>query len=420
MKYLSVCSGIEAATVAWSPLGWEPVGFSEIEPFPCAVLAHHYPTVPNFGDMTNWKNWNLKNGTPDLICGGTPCQDYSIAGNRAGMAGDRGSLSLTFIQIAARYRPRWIVWENVPGVLSSNKGRDFAKFLGDFSGTRIEVPKNGWKNSGIIEGIADAYGIAYRVLDAQYIRVDGFGRAIPQRRRRVFVVGHLGDWRRAAAVLFERQSLCGNSPPSRKAGEGVASDVGKCLKAKGNDDHRADSGNYVVAKCYENHAQDSRIKEIEIAECLTGRAGTGGGNLPLVQCAPTLVSNGDAHSGFRDERGLVVDVVAMRESGQGYWMKDEIAGTLRAEGENRPSRPSHVIGQPFRCGMLVRRLTPIECERLMGFPDNYTRIPWKGKPAEECPDGHRYKALGNSWAINCARWIGRRIEMVEKLNGETK
>jgi DNA (cytosine-5)-methyltransferase 1 len=202
MKYGSVCSGIEAATQAWEPLGWTPAFFSEIEKFPSAVLAHHYGSnmpgephstngVPNYGDMTNFKEWpdHGQNGQNaiDILVGGTPCQTFSVAGLRQGLNDPRGNLMLTFGAMAKKYQPKWIVWENVPGVLSSNKGKDFGAFL---------------------QLLGECgYGFAYRVLDAQYTRVDGFGRAVPQRRRRVFVVGCLGDWRSAAAVLFEPESL---------------------------------------------------------------------------------------------------------------------------------------------------------------------------------------------------------------------
>ncbi len=192
MKYLSVCSGIEAATVAWHHLGWEPAGFAEIEKFPAQVLAHHYSRVPNFGDLTEHDQWPLEPRAVDLLVGGTPCQAFSVAGLRRGMDDARGQLTLEFVRLAARLRPRWVVWENVPGVLSSGGGRDFGSFLGALG----EL----------------GYGYAYRVLDAQY-----FG--VAQRRRRVFVVGYLGDWRRAAAVLFERESLRGNPPPRREAGQ---------------------------------------------------------------------------------------------------------------------------------------------------------------------------------------------------------
>ncbi len=192
MKFLSVCSGIEAASVAWNPLGWKATGFSEIEPFPSAVLAHHYPDVPNYGDMTKYESW--PNQSINLLCGGTPCQSFSVAGLRKGLDDPRGNLMLTFGAIAAKYRPKWLVWENVPGVLSSNHGRDFGAFLGMLGQL--------------------GYGFAYRVLDAQY-----FG--VAQRRRRVFVVGCVGNWRAAAAVLFERHSLLGNLAPSREARKDV-------------------------------------------------------------------------------------------------------------------------------------------------------------------------------------------------------
>jgi DNA-cytosine methyltransferase len=199
MKYGSVCSGIEAASVAWHDLGWEPQWFSEIEQFPSEVLKHRFPTVPNLGDMTTINQNPIADERPiDLLVGGTPCQSFSVAGLRKGLADPRGNLMLTFLSIADKFRPKWVVWENVPGVLSSNGGRDFGTFLGALG----EL----------------GYGFAYRVLDAQH-----FG--VAQRRRRVFVVGYLGDWRVAAAVLFERESLQGNTKPSRKKREEVTSDV---------------------------------------------------------------------------------------------------------------------------------------------------------------------------------------------------
>jgi DNA (cytosine-5)-methyltransferase 1 len=205
MKYLSVCSGIEAATVAWHPLGWTPVGFGEIEKFPCQVLAHHYPDVTNFGDMTRFKEWNFESDV-NVLVGGTPCQSFSVAGLRKGLDDPRGNLMLTYLAIAAKYRPKWLVWENVPGVLSSNGGLDFASLL---------------------RGMGElGYGFAYRVLDAQY-----FG--VAQRRRRVFVIGNLGAWGRAAAVLFERESLSGNPPPSRKKGEGPSGTLESRTKSGG-------------------------------------------------------------------------------------------------------------------------------------------------------------------------------------------
>ena len=251
LRYGSVCSGIEAASQAWHPLGWEPVFFSEIEPFPCAVLAHRYGSnlpgevlaaggVPNLGDMTQFREW--PDYAIDLLVGGTPCQDYSVAGLRKGLAGDRGRLTLTFVEILRRYRPRWFIWENVPGVFSTNGGRDFARFLGDLSGQTVSVPNGGWKNAGIVTGsggIGAAYGLAWRVLDTQFTRTCLFPFALPQRRRRVFVVGYLGDWRRAAAVLFDRESLCGHPAPGRQAGQAAAHDVAAGLVGSGRGVDRA-------------------------------------------------------------------------------------------------------------------------------------------------------------------------------------
>jgi DNA (cytosine-5)-methyltransferase 1 len=219
MLYGSICSGIEAATVAWSPLGWKADFFSEIEKFPSTVLGDRYPDVPNLGDMTSYKEW--PDATIDVLVGGTPCQSYSVAGLRAGLDDPRGDLMLTYVAIARKYRPKWVVWENVPGVLSSNEGRDFGSLLGLLTGQQIECPPDGWKNSGIVPGYKSAYGIAWRVLDAQY-----FG--VPQRRRRVFLIGYLGDWRSAAAVLFERHSLSGDPAPSRKKGQEVTGTITKC------------------------------------------------------------------------------------------------------------------------------------------------------------------------------------------------
>ena len=204
MRYLSLFSGIEAASVAWHPLGWTPVAFAEVEPFPSAVLAKRFPDVPNLGDVTKFKEWNI-DGSIDLIVGGSPCQSFSVAGLRKGMDDPRGNLALTYLAIVDKYRPKWIVWENVPGVLSSNGGRDFGSFLGALD--------------------ALGYGYAWRVLDAQYTRTPDYPRAVPQRRRRVFVVGCLGDWRSPQAVLFDSESLSGNPPPSREKRQGIATDA---------------------------------------------------------------------------------------------------------------------------------------------------------------------------------------------------
>ena len=258
MRYLSLCSGIEAATVAWHGLGWQPAAFSEIEAFPAAVLAHHYPDTPNLGDMTEFQTW--PHYAINLLVGGTPCQSFSVAGLRKGMADPRGNLALTFLAIVDRYRPRWVVWENVPGVHSSwsdetaheaseewgdtireglREAGDHIRAAGFDPGAMFELGIG----AGDFEEVDQAndfdcflagleelgYGVATRVLDAQYVRVESHPRAVPQRRRRVFVVGYLGDWRRAAAVLFERESLCGHPAPSRHAGQGPCRHTWKSL-----------------------------------------------------------------------------------------------------------------------------------------------------------------------------------------------
>ena len=400
--------------MAWSGLGWDHRWCSEIDRFPSAVLAHHWPNVPNLGDMTTAVD-HERFETVDLLVGGTPCQSFSIAGKRLGLDDPRGGLALAYLKLARDCGARWIVWENVPGVLSSDGGRDFGAFLGALG----EL----------------GYGWAYRILDAQYVRTHQHPRAVPQRRRRVFVVGYLGDWRRAAAVLFEPASLRGHSAPRRGSREGVAG-------------------------------------------TLAPGAHPGGFN------------GQDAYNG---------QLIAARESGPGWWMEDDKAGPLRAEGESRPSRPSHIIAHTLRgegfdaseggtgrgtplyyshdynqdriygtdgpapavtandsnrarnvmvpaafaqntrsevrylggdgslAGALaaepgtnqqtyiagagaVRRLTPRECERLQGFPDDHTLVPHRNKPAR---DGPRYKAIGNSMAVPVLAWIGDRIARYE-------
>ncbi|WP_413773385.1 DNA cytosine methyltransferase [Aurantimonas coralicida] len=243
-----MCSGIEAASVAWAPLGWEPVFFSEIEKFPSEVLAHHYPDVPNLGDMTKFKEW--PDADIDVLVGGTPCQSFSVAGLRKGLADPRGNLALTYLAIADRYRPEWILWENVPGVYSAASHDAPDTCPPDIDLDSGDGPEDG--EEVVVEDQYDAdethalacflaglqelgYGLSYRTLDAQHVRVDGLERAVPQRRRRIFVVGHLGDWRRAAAVLFERESLLGHSAPRRETGQGTADRAARSVAIRGRD-----------------------------------------------------------------------------------------------------------------------------------------------------------------------------------------
>jgi DNA-cytosine methyltransferase len=634
MKYGSVCSGIEAASVAWHDLGWEPQWFSEIEQFPSEVLKHRFPDVPNLGDMTQLtQNPTFNERSIDLLVGGTPCQSFSVAGLRKGLADPRGNLMLTFLALADAKKPKWIVWENVPGVLSSNGGRDFGTFLGALG----EL----------------GYGFAYRVLDAQY-----FG--VAQRRRRVFVVGYLGDWRVAAAVLFERESLQGNIKPSRKKREEAASNVegsvgatvfagnqqseiAATLQTTCDDYSRADGFNVIIDRAAFNQGENAPK---DVADTVSARYGTGGGNTPLVQqpfrkvrraqsdsdfetwekdetantincfdvgdvrstnvvaqpisidaeCNArtnqfgTLVRGGEGGTqqfvaqpipvlaGEHPQKGVSIDVcptlpaamgmggghtplvphpvaqpiafepgkmqrlgygysdngtsptlrsepgdnqlavaqpIAIQDvrpiekaqngrgwnddgtsytvdtkatqgvaqpiafkvrggcegGGKGYLGQEEQAFTISATQDQQIAQPiavdwrtaqvdqgitqtlktdlakmsgpciavdvynqsidgqtsatiteavggTNTSGPKVMHSMAIRRLTPKECERLQGFPDDWTKIPYRNKPADQCPDGPRYKACGNSMAVPVMRWIGQRIQYVENLMKE--
>ncbi|MDN7446074.1 DNA (cytosine-5-)-methyltransferase [Burkholderia multivorans] len=415
MIYGSVCSGVEAATVAWHPLHWRPAFFSEIEPFPSAVLAHHYPTVPNLGDMTTFKEW--PDAAIDLLVGGTPCQSFSVAGLRKGLADPRGNLMLTYLAIAERYAPRWLVWENVPGVLSSNDGRDFGTFLG---------------------GLAElGYGYAYRVLDAQF-----FG--VAQRRRRVFVVGYLGDWRRAAAVLFERESLLGHPPPSRKTGQGIASTRSARTSRSGGYGPDLDCDGGLIAHALRGEGFDA-------SEDGTGR-GTPLVPVPFDTTQITSSTNrsqpraGDACHPLAANAHAPAIAFDCKASGQNGFGVGEIASTMRSMGHAgshrnggghlavafQSSQSGVRLGEAHATlesnngsrrhngvvtGTSVRRLTPRECERLQGFPDDYTLINVRGKPAA---DGPRYKALGNSMAVPVMQWVGMRIELVDEFRNDAR
>ena len=572
-----MCSGIEAASVAWHSLGWTPVGFSEIEPFPCAVLAHHFPKVTNYGDMSKFRDWSIRAGDIDLLVGGTPCQSFSVAGLRQGLKDPRGNLMLTFLAIAEHLKPKWILWENVPGVLSSNGGRDFASFLGALGQL--------------------GYGFAYRVLDAQWCRTHGHPRAVPQRRRRVFVVGCLGDQRSAAKVLFESESLQRYSAKSKATRQGTSADVEEgvgsgsevvkhnasftsssfaqftecdnisTLRAGGGDLGGGSESlivgpicavmakqvsNYIVqanqlipcwwdgentastltksnasgaqrmpdkdnfgavlqpviftkakraqsttdnetwvegvvaptqnafdvgdvrattAILFENHPNDSRVTgPHDVAPSCVSRYGTGGGNVPLVipiQDSRVIeknqngigVGNETSPAYTIDQTGAQAVAIAIpimpqamqaegwrvgkenqdgRGNGLGVGKDGDPCPTLdrsavpavavvgqvdwrtanNDQGQVSQTLKTDLAHQSGPClavapTMQVRRLTPKECERLQGFPDGWTAIPWKKKSADDCPDGPRYKALGNSMAVNCMEWIGERINAIQ-------
>lgn len=558
MNYLSVCSGIEAASSAWHPLGWTPLAFSEIEAFPSAVLAHHYPHVPNLGDMTKFHEWpNQFDGgrTPDCVVGGTPCQAFSIAGLREGLKDPRGNLTLTFLGVVAKYLPEWVVWENVPGVLSSITTEHPPEMAAPDDlqeGEERECVEDYEADSShalscFLDGLQKlGYGCALRCHDAQYA-------GLAQRRRRVFVVGYLGDWRRAAEVLFEPDCLCWNPPPSREAGQKTAGTLSARTEGGGGlgtdfdlagglqAEAGADTGSRVltaeIAPTLNAHfgekqgLEDQHINggggcssPPEISHCLnaggmgrldyetetllpmrrggffddtahTLRAtgfdasenGTGRGT-PLVPCAIQAgalrenPASGPDGVGVRDdgvaytlEARAEVQAVAFdlmnqvcsnishtlrRGDGAGHESIPTVAfnwnaqadqlnfdpnttpaltcsqgaavgpvGSIairgRSDGSSLEARydgTSNAILTPsggrggigvgaIHFNMAVRRLTPKECERLQGFPDDHTNIPVgpKKKPAA---DGPRYKAIGNSMAVTCMAWIGRRIAMV--------
>ena len=535
LRYLSVCSGMEAASVAWHPLGFQAVGFSEIEPFPCAILKQRFPNTTNYGSLTEHNSWPIEQGAVDLLVGGTPCQSFSVAGLRKGMSDPRGNLALTFLALADRLRPRWIVWENVPGVLSSNGGNDFASFLGALGQL--------------------GYGWAYRVLDAQYV---GGPRAVPQRRRRVFVVACLGNSTAPAEVLSIAESLRGYIEKGNKKRKGVATDARKGVEADGlhrtvgtlcADTHpgaysgqdaytgrlipesipfrkskRAQSttddeswvkaeasntlNNFDLGDTRTTHAvvqpvafTQNQREEVRLLGDKVGAISLPGTHQqnyiaqPII--SPTITTCKGSRGGCSDEALEEIKAVhlaqqpmtatgkvshpltaAYRSSEDGCGrgtpiinttvisvgtdcyngaITGQVAATMGTSGSSvNAAGPTvmtttlkatpgdqmpHVAycaekagtltvghgssaGHQHRMGdnsfliapivpMAVRRLTPVECERLQGFPDNWSRISWKGKPEEDCPDGPRYKACGNSMAVPVMRWIGERIKEVD-------
>jgi len=568
MRYGSICSGVEAATLAWEPLGWQPAFFAEVEPFPCEVLRQkfgatrplrpldsaeaHSPqdrkqreswqryiakmpeggTIRNLGDFTKIAKEDY-DGDIDLLVGGFPCQPYSCAGSRKGLDDPRGNLAIEFARLAFRAEARWFLGENVPGLLSQNGGKSFSVILSMFCGWNVEVPVlrrttdgeiiRGWKNSGIIAGAPGCYGLAWRIIDAQYARVDGFPRAVPQRRRRLFLVGSLGGWERAAAVLFESPELLGHTPPQRQTGTGVARNLTASLGGASGKEQQFTfvdgSGKPLNALCMahgqggaevmEDHAptlscnheapivcresgqgfwqqdQASGTVKVNGAEpttvvCYDAR-GMGSGDvspnitgdhaarnndyLPVVvegksafgflpgqgsgagsigfekELSPTLRSSCDSYGVL--SFGIAENIIDRlpENGGNGSGVNEDVQFTLNATGvhgvccftQNDAGRDcSDNIAPTLRSGGIdggainsaiashgtVRRLTPIEAERLMGFPDNHTLIEWNRKAVSECPDGPRYKACGNSMCVNSMRWLGMRIQMVEEFYHE--
>lgn len=457
MRYASVTSGVEAATQAWHPLGWKAAWFSQYDPehdykkgpdFASRYLSHTYPHIPNLGDMLKLREHDIYRDEPfDLLVGGTPCQDFSIAGLRAGLDGERGNLSLEFARILRdkRYQQgsetkklRWFLWENVPGVLSSKKGADFANILSAFTGLDIEPQK--FTRGGVIAG--KEYSVAWRILDARY-----FG--VPQRRRRLFVVGYIGnDWRPPFAVLFERESLYRDFTPgseerksaARKTDERITkSSRGFRMTAFG--EYADDESASALKKRDYKDATDLIIQPaIGIHGNIVGRDDKNGGNQMGLkeEEAPTL-TKADRHAVAAP---LVFKIRGGKEGGgKGYLgveeeEEEEEAFTIATSGNDmhllQPMRygPSQQDTMHFANGVMsplvkasngssphftkvytgymLRRLTPLECERLQGFPDDATDIPG-------ATDTKRYEVMGNSMAVPVMHWIGKRIDAVDKL-----
>ena len=488
LRFGSVCSGIEAASVAWHPLGWRAAWLAEIEPFPSAVLAHHYPDVPNLGDMTKLPERILSGEieAPDIFCGGTPCQAFSVAGLRRSLDDHRGNLSLTFVEIAdaidqrrsvQQSDPAIIFWENVPGVLNT-KDNAFGCFLAGLAGEddALVAPGGRWADAGIVLGPKRA--VAWRVLDAQYF-------SLAQRRKRVFVISSAREGFDPAAVLFEFEGLRRDSAPSREAGK----DVAKCVTAGVAQRYDYDTEDFVPVTMREsgqgywmqdtvsdtlrtdsnrNGKEGTIIGQpiaftteqtpkfnIDQALTLTKQSPTGGGQ-PMAVATPIAFSAKDY--GGDATQDLSPTLRAMPHDGSHANGGGQVAVTVGAlmshhtpNGHgcagvnNQQVQAGHVLPHPIgldeeqnamidafgtlkartagggfegsvmQTNMAVRRLTPVECERLQGFPDGYTDIPWRGKATS--PDGPRYKALGNSWAVPVVAWIGKRID--DALRGET-
>lgn len=460
MRYASVCSGIEAASVAWTPLGWTPAWFAEIEPFPCAVLENKFQGTPNLGDITapDFIERAHDHGSIDVLIGGTPCQSFSVAGRRQGMQDDRGNLTLRYMELVEALRPTWFVWENVPGVMSTHKGRDFGALLG---------------------AVADiGYGYAYRVLDAQY-----FGLA--QRRKRVFLVGHSGGTvGPPAKVLALAHGMRRDTAPRREAGEDPAKPIGGSSQSGGYRTTDVETGALItpevskpIGDASSQHRGGSKNSlDLEtgalIASPVTASAGHHGHSSPrgdgsdnLVVADPISAHEGrtTSHGGNNPRpRNLVIDeqqitskqcrtqpshehAPPLTQAGR-HMVWPETAPTVQSRDHKGPASfrdgslqtavaftertrkdgrnlehqndLSYALTNPGAGGrshcraMLtpdryVRRLTPMECERLQGFPDDYTLIEWKGKPAS---DTQRYKAIGNSMAVPVIRWIGEQID----------
>lgn len=411
-------------SVAWQNLNFEAVAFSEIEPFCNQLLSHHYPDIPNLGDVSHIDEKTIVQlGKIDLVIFGSPCQDLSVAGLRKGLAGERSGLFRDAVRIIRHAREhcgcRFAIWENVPGCFSSNKGRDFSEVLRLFTGDQQPMPEKGWKTGGA------AYGpdslCEWRVLDAQF-----FG--VPQRRRRVFVVADFGDWAGRQPVLFESKSLCRHSETSREKRQEVAGPLEARTSAGGFPGTDGACANHVVyqhlPKTIGTIDSECGCSNLNHQSMMQGHVLT----VPFDLQAHGKYGSGNKVSSlkqrdWKDATDLVVIPIhdqATRYSGK---RADKQDGKGNGIGIGNPVDPMYTLTsgdkhsvayrhQHVNTDLVVRRLTPLECERLQGLPDNWTSIAWKGKPADQCPVTPRYKAIGNSMAVPVIHWIGQRVEQV--------
>ena len=447
LRYLSLFSGIEAATEAWHPLGWECVGVSEIDPFGCALLAQRHPLVPNLGDVTKITEQDIINlGRIDLVVFGSPCQDLSVAGKRKGLDGARSGLFFTAMRIVGWARKhcggRFALWENVPGAFSSNKGLDFAAVVDELAGVvGTPVPPKGWGNEGCAVG--EEAMVEWAVLDAQW-----FG--VAQRRRRVFALADFGDWASRPPILLEPQGMRGDSAPSREAGKGATYDVAPCLTSSGRG----------VERTGDTRGQDPIVAVTEQRSVLNAFGGNNTSGAIQVSTALNASGSASGRMDFESETFVVYDttqitspdnrsnpqpgdpchplqatahppLLAFNSNAQ----PDELSASLTCSQNSAVcftlqhaqigridsagpqgkgwqadvafTQDSRTSADAVVYGAQVRRLTPRECERLQGFPDDHTLVLSRGKPAA---DGPRYKALGNSMAVPVMGWIGRQID----------
>ncbi|OBU04810.1 phage N-6-adenine-methyltransferase [Morganella psychrotolerans] len=448
LTYGSVCSGIEAASVAWEPIGMLPAWFSEIEPFPSAVLAAHWPQVNNLGDMTKIAA-AVRSGTvttPDLLVGGTPCQAFSVAGLRGGLSDERGQLTLSYVELADSIdeireqngeQPTIIVWENVPGVLSS-KDNAFGCFLAGLAGESEELKPTGgkWSNAGYVSGPKRT--VAWRILDAQYL-------GVPQRRRRVFVIASARKDICPAEILFESDSLHGDSPACGEAEQTVAALTKNGVGATGADDNQAQAGHLIAGSfrmaTFGEYVDDETASTVKARDYKDATdlavmsvhgtqdpdvnyelAHTLGRNHGQENACFSFAENSQGEVRLQNGDGQITGPLSTGggKPGQGYpaiAVAGNIIGRSPENGGNGngfdESGVSYTLTKTdvhaVSTKNIVRRLTPVECERLQGFPDNHTQISWRGKDAADCPDGPRYRAIGNSMAVPVMRWIGERI-----------